>query len=148
MKGKLTQALKTIVLHRAQQLASTTATFGDILDTQDADQAMIVLNVGKVFGSTTLGAVLYESDVKSRDTMCRVTSGIFPLISSGTGDQAVHVANILCKNYKRYLMLALSAGAYGSPTIGVAATAILGKQDVEPTASPTADFDLVGPTLA
>lgn len=140
MRGKLAEDTKTVVMHRAKQMVATTVCYGDIVDTRDYDEAKIVLNVGTALGPTTLGAILYESDVKTVDSMVRVTGGLFPLVSS-TNDDTVYVGSIKTKNYRRYLTLQLTAGAPGSPTIPMSATAILGRGDTVPSDDSLA-FDL------
>ena len=140
MRGKLAEDTKTVVLHHSKQFVATTACYGQILDTQDYDEAKIVLNVGTAQSATTLSAILYESAQKTVDSMVRVTGGLFPLINSAN-DDGVHVASIKCKNYKRYLTLQCLSGAMGSPTIAMGAVAVLGRGDSDPGSDSLA-FDL------
>lgn len=143
MRGKIGEDTKTVVMHRSQQAATTTAivTYGDNIDTRDYDSALIVLNVGKAWSASTLGAHLYESDVSGQHTMIRVTGGDFPLVSNGSNDSGVMVGNIKCKNYKRYLSLQVSIGGTGSATINYGVNAVLAKGDEDPSGQ-TLQFDL------
>ena len=148
MRGKLGEDLKVVVLHRAQQLRNTTVTFGAILDTKDYDEAMIVLNIGKAFGTSTLGAVLYESNAKNVTSMAPVTLGAFDAISI-SNHQTTYAANIKAKNYKRYLTLRCVVGGMeadgatlAEDGVGYSATAILGKPDSTPVESQTLQFNL------
>jgi hypothetical protein len=131
-------------MHRAQVLSPGTATMGDIVDTKDYDEAMIILNVGNANSVSTLGAYLYESAQKTTASMVRVTGAAFTLVNSAATAQRVAVGNIKTKNYKRFLQLRLEAGgAAGAPTICASATAVLGKSDKDPgDDAQTLAFDL------
>lgn len=152
MSGKIYQDTKTIAMHRAARLIGGSTTFGDPIDTRGWDSAKIVLNVGYVglnptdgvSGAGTVSAILYENSDhtgggNAAAGFIPVTGGNFGLISSGTLDNQVLVGAIECKNYKRYLALAIMNGK--AATIGIAATIELGKGDSLPGGN-TATFDL------
>lgn len=139
MSGKCFEDVKTVVMHRAQQLFSSTATYGDMVDTLGYDSAQIVLNVGICKGVTTLTASVYENHTWSGDTgIIAVTGADFTAVTSqATAQQKIQVGAIETKNYKRYLSLKLTRGdavsGESTPTLGVSAVCILSKGDTRPT---------------
>jgi len=141
MRGKLGEYLKTIQLFEPTSFTATTATFGTgVIDTRDYDQCMIVMNIGLASGPTTLGVKITGGDINDSTTAGAITGGVFTTITSAN-DYALHRANILCKNYPRYLWLNALASAAGSPTVGFSAIAVLGKGDSQP-AGDTLVWDL------
>jgi hypothetical protein len=141
MRGKIGESTLAVVMHRAQTFDSVQVTYGDIVDTQGYDDGLIILNVGNAHATATIGARLYENANKNIDGMALVTGAKFPLINATNRNQ-IHLGNIKCKDYKRFLALRLDIGGVaGAATIGASATAILAKGDVGPSDN-TLAFDL------
>ena len=121
-------------MHPPVVLGSTTATFGNHIDTMGFDSAVIKLSVNTFSAPATLSAILYEQEANNGDlTLVPVTLANLGVITGNGANQLVTGA-IATKNFKRYLALRLQAGQSNgaNPTIGVSAQILLGKADKEP----------------
>jgi hypothetical protein len=116
-------------MHPPVVLTGVTATFGQHIDTQGFDSAIIELSVNTFSAPATLSAILYEQDTNSGDlTLVPVTLANLGVIT-GSGVNQLAIGGIATKNYKRYLALRIQAGQsnLANPTIGIAANLLLGK---------------------
>jgi hypothetical protein len=130
---EVVEEIYSLDLHPPVVLNATTATFGNAIDTQGYDSAVIKLSVGKFSAPATLSAILYEQEVSDGDlTLVPVTLGNLGVITGNDANRLV-VGGIATKNFKRYLKLRLQAGQSNgaNPTISVAASIQLGKADKE-----------------
>lgn len=124
-------------IHPPVVLTGVTATFGQSVDTQGFDSAVVKLSVNTFNAPATLSAILYEDSTDQGDlTKIPVTLANLGVIT-GTGANQLVVGGIATKNYKRYLSLRIQAGQSNgaNPTIGISASMILGKADKEITAA-------------
>lgn len=124
-------------MHPPVVLTGVTATFGQSVDTQGFDSAVVKLSVNTFNAPATLSAILYEDSTDQGDlTKIPVTLANLGVIT-GTGANQLVVGGIATKNYKRYLSLRIQAGQSNgaNPTIGISASMILGKADKEITAA-------------
>jgi hypothetical protein len=121
-------------MHPPVVLSAVTATFGNHIDTQGYDNAVIKLSVNTFSAPATLSAILYEQEANNGDlTLVPVTLANLGVITGSGANQTV-IGAINAKNYKRFLALRLQAGQSNgaNPTIGVSATILLGSADKEP----------------
>jgi hypothetical protein len=122
-------------MHSPKVLTSTTATFGELIDTQGYDSAVIRLNVGTNFQApATLSAILYEQESGADMALNLVPVTLANLGTlTGNGANQAAIGGIATKNFKRFLALRLQASASNgaNPTIGVSAVMLLGKADKE-----------------
>ena len=120
-------------MHPPVVLTAVTATFGQSVDTQSFDSAVIKLSVNTFSAPATLSAILYEDSTDQGDlTKVPVTLANLGVIT-GSGANQIKIGGIATKNYKRYLSLRIQAGQSNgaNPTIGISATMILGKAEKE-----------------
>ena len=136
--GKLTQDIAAYPMHRPIVL-TTTATYGDGIDTYPYRDAKIILNVGTDTGPYTLSAKLYGNDLRNVDGAIPITSAAFPVISTSSGGNSQLLAH--SQGHPRYLWLRLQASAPGAATVPVSATCELGRSNLDPS-NQSVSFDV------
>jgi hypothetical protein len=151
MPGKIAENLKIEQLFPAERIGSATVYFngqsittssGVLIDTRDYDELLVVINNGTLNGAAaTLSNALYESDTDDPTAATLITGASFNDVT-GSSDETIQEASILCKNYKRFI--GLRTESQGVPmTIDFGAIGILGKPD-SAAVSKTLVFDLDG----
>ena len=136
-RGKLTQDQAAYPMHRPIVL-TTTATYGDGIDTYPYRDAKIILNVGTDTGPYTLSAKLYGNDLRNVDGAVPVTGGAFPVITTASGN-AVFLGH--SQGHPRFLWLRLQASAPGAATIPISATCEIGRSNQDPS-NQSVSFDI------
>ncbi len=147
MDARLIDGLSvTQVMIEAQQLSTTgilynggatTTSAGTGIDTQDYDEAIIVVNKGAFAGSASVALAVYENTSDASTGSSAVSGADFTTVTSAN-DQSVETMFIRTAGRQRYLWLRSNkTGTTDTALIG--ATIILGKKrDNPPSNSPVA----------
>lgn len=98
---------------------------GADIDTRNFDTMLVNLDIGTILATGTLDVKLQESSVGGGSGYTDIVGAVFPQRLSTT-DEAVIVARIKCKNFKRFIR---AVGVVGTAAGDWSALHVLGKFD-------------------